>query len=182
MDQLIQCGETTIHPPHDDCPGLDGTEVPDPALTVTCPDCMAPPQTPCRTSNPALTGSTHAERRRTADLRGLEQGTCDLCGAFMVRGSVEGAPVDAWHPDPADHGCPVLPDPSTAWNDYALAVNLGRSPGHPGLEHFVSTAPARLLFCRECSEGKHINCDGTAWDNEADAPAPCTCPAQEHHR
>lgn len=39
-----------------------------------------------------------------------------------------------------------------------------------------------ILFCRECSEAKHLNCDGTAWDNEADTPAPCTCPAPVHRR
>lgn len=39
---------------------------------------------------------------------------------------------------------------------------------------------ADLLFCRECSEGKHGNCDGTAWSNELDAPAPCTCPDPSH--
>jgi hypothetical protein len=37
-----------------------------------------------------------------------------------------------------------------------------------------------LLFCRECCEGKHRNCDGSAWDNDADAPAPCTCPDRRH--
>lgn len=37
-----------------------------------------------------------------------------------------------------------------------------------------------ILFCRECAEGKHPNCDGTAWDNEADAPAECTCPDRGH--
>jgi hypothetical protein len=37
-----------------------------------------------------------------------------------------------------------------------------------------------LLFCHECSEAKHRNCDGTAWDNEADAQAPCTCPDPSH--
>jgi hypothetical protein len=39
-----------------------------------------------------------------------------------------------------------------------------------------------LLFCRECSEGKHPNCDGSAWDNDADAEAPCTCPDPHHSR
>lgn len=37
-----------------------------------------------------------------------------------------------------------------------------------------------ILFCRECMEAKHRNCDGTAWDNDADAPAPCTCPDRTH--
>lgn len=37
-----------------------------------------------------------------------------------------------------------------------------------------------LLFCHECSEGKHVNCDGAAWSNELDGPAPCTCPDPIH--
>ena len=37
-----------------------------------------------------------------------------------------------------------------------------------------------VLFCRECSEGKHVNCDGTAWSNELDAPTRCTCPDGSH--
>lgn len=37
-----------------------------------------------------------------------------------------------------------------------------------------------LHFCPECSQGKHGNCDGTAWDNEADAPTACTCPDPSH--
>lgn len=145
MAELHQCGDTTVHDPHDDCPGLDGTEAPDPALAVACPDCMARPGQPCRTSVAALAGAVHGERRRTADLRSLERGVCDLCGRFMVRGSVEGAPVDAWHPHPADHGCPVLPDPTTAWNDYAAAINSGLSPGHPGIDHFVQPPPSPEL-------------------------------------
>lgn len=35
--------------------------------------------------------------------------------------------------------------------------------------------------CPECRAGKHGNCDGTAWDNAADAPASCGC-AEAGHR
>lgn len=27
----------------------------------------------------------------------------------------------------------------------------------------------------ECRDGKHGNCDGSGWDDEADAPGECTC-------
>jgi hypothetical protein len=30
-------------------------------------------------------------------------------------------------------------------------------------------------ICPECAAGKHINCTGEAWDNEADAPTECEC-------
>lgn len=29
--------------------------------------------------------------------------------------------------------------------------------------------------CPECRDGKHGNCDGTAWDDHEDAPASCSC-------
>lgn len=31
------------------------------------------------------------------------------------------------------------------------------------------------LICPECRDGKHINCDGTAWCDVIDFPAPCEC-------
>jgi hypothetical protein len=34
--------------------------------------------------------------------------------------------------------------------------------------------------CPECQQGKHQNCDGTAWDNQADAPGTCHCPDPSH--
>lgn len=105
------------------------------ATAVKCPDCEAPAGQPCRTSY----DQPHADRQRLADLRALEQGVCALCGRWMVRGSVEGSPIDAWHPDPADAAaCPPLPDPAVDWNAYATATNLGLTAGHPGVEQFVS--------------------------------------------
>lgn len=116
-------------------------------LSVDCPDCTVPPGTRCAFSNPLLAGTDdapryHAERHRVADLRAVEHGTCALCGQAMVRGSVEGRPVDAWHPDP-DHAraCPVIPEPGTDPAGWSLAINLGLTPGHPGAEHFVPAEP-----------------------------------------
>jgi hypothetical protein len=100
--------------------------------TVTCPECLAPAGHPCQTFG----DDAHADRRRLADLRSLEHGTCALC--TQVRGSVDGAPVTAWHFMP-EHvaACPPMPDPGTDWNAYALAVQDGLVPGRPGLEHFI---------------------------------------------
>lgn len=196
-------------------------------LTVACPDCAVPADTGCRFSDADWQRSDglavfHAERRRIADLRALEHGTCALCGQPMVRGSVEGAPVDAWHHQEADAAaCPAFPSPQEDWNGYATLVNLGLSPGHPGVEHFVPTpeTPDALLgvvtppetdsagvpladqppgtwdradyeggdpdtgpipVCPECRNGKHPNCDGTAWDVDADAPTSCRCSHGSH--
>lgn len=29
--------------------------------------------------------------------------------------------------------------------------------------------------CPECRDGKHANCDGTAWDDHTDQPTHCAC-------
>lgn len=34
--------------------------------------------------------------------------------------------------------------------------------------------------CPECVQGKHGNCDGTAWDRATDQPAPCPCAGRAH--
>jgi hypothetical protein len=164
-----------------------------------CPDCMAPPTVPCG-------DQPHADRIRQADLRALEHGTCALCGQPMVRGSVEGSPIDAWHPDETTAAaCPPIPDPGTDWEGYALATNLGLTPGHPGAEHFVPagdldaridalhgsgaaaaidaafadgsifSASSRPALCPECVNGKHVNCVGQALDPVTDDLVPCTC-------
>lgn len=35
-------------------------------------------------------------------------------------------------------------------------------------------------ICPECRAGKCINCDGEAWDDEADAPTVCACAEAGH--
>lgn len=30
-------------------------------------------------------------------------------------------------------------------------------------------------ICPECTQGKHHNCDGTAWDHDRDELAACRC-------
>ena len=113
-------------------------------LSVACPDCYAPAGTDCRLSISYLEGH-HAARQRSADLNALERGTCALCGKPMVRGSVEGSPVDAWHYQPEDAAaCPPIPNPSTHRDAWAAAVNAGLEPGHPGVEHFI---PAGRYRC-----------------------------------
>lgn len=34
--------------------------------------------------------------------------------------------------------------------------------------------------CRECRDGKHVNCDGRTWDYIKDEHAPCPCAARGH--
>lgn len=108
------------------------------ALTVQCPECLAPRDTGCSIG---YSDQTHQERQRLADLQSLEKGTCALCGRPMVRGAVLGGPVEAWHYDPLDQGCPPFPDPLTDWTGYAALLNQGLTPGHPGIEHFTPADP-----------------------------------------
>lgn len=39
------------------------------------------------------------------------------------------------------------------------------------------TEITRLWVCPECEQGKHANCDGWAWDFDADEKTQCQCPA-----
>ena len=39
---------------------------------------------------------------------------------------------------------------------------------------------AAVATCPECTQGKHVNCDGAAWDDETDTPCPCECWANDH--
>lgn len=34
--------------------------------------------------------------------------------------------------------------------------------------------------CPECTQGKHANCDGTAWDDVNDVPVRCACEISNH--
>lgn len=33
-----------------------------------------------------------------------------------------------------------------------------------------------MSTCPECAQGKHVNCDGRAWDNDTDTITACLCP------
>lgn len=35
-------------------------------------------------------------------------------------------------------------------------------------------------ICPECAAGKHPNCDGTAWDFDADELTTCACAGRNH--
>jgi hypothetical protein len=52
-------------------------------------------------------------------------------------------------------------------------------PEHVGTrtvgESTTSTEP-QLWVCPECEQGKHGNCDGWAWDFDADEKTQCQCP------
>jgi hypothetical protein len=39
---------------------------------------------------------------------------------------------------------------------------------------------AAKIECPECKAGKHGNCHGDAWDNDADEPVVCFCYAWGH--
>ena len=39
----------------------------------------------------------------------------------------------------------------------------------------MTTPPDSIAICPECHAGKHRNCDGTAWDVDADEPTTCGC-------
>jgi phage recombination protein Bet len=63
---------------------------------------------------------------------------------------------------------------------------LSKSEASHVIEQFTALveaqAPATVVeaVCPECQQGKCGNCEGQAWDNDADAPTDCRCPNEAH--
>ena len=80
---------------------------PEQIKALPCPACLAPAGVSCGEQ-------PHTDRIIAAQAQALTRGRCALCGQPMVHGSLDGAPTDAWHPDPTDAAaCPRIPDPAT---------------------------------------------------------------------
>ena len=50
------------------------------------------------------------------------------------------------------------------------------TPRRPNEPVVASTGEAPKWVCPECEQGKHGNCDGWAWDFDADDKTQCQCP------
>lgn len=61
-------------------------------------------------------------------------------------------------------------------------VDKARAAAAPDASATNRAELARLDWtaCPECDQGKHGNCDGTAWDVEADALTTCPCAEAGH--
>ena len=83
----------------------------------------------------------------------------------------------------ADKCCPVVVDGQVIRVRGARAMNE-QEVGYlteivRAVKHLSSIRP-----CPDCEQGKHANCTGEAWDNDADAPTTCPCSlnrAGPHH-
>ena len=49
------------------------------------------------------------------------------------------------------------------------------------LEELRQAQRGTASICPECRNGKHFNCDSTAWDDATDAPTACACWARDHN-
>lgn len=78
--------------------------------------------------------------------------------------------------DPADLLVPLAPGEAEA----RVSVSITGDGRVMGLSEMGVTQMGTLYVCPECRAGKHQNCDGAAWDNDKDAPAPCACAALDH--
>lgn len=177
---VTQCGDTDLHPAHDECAGLDGTEVAqahDP-LTVACPDCLARPGSPCLLRGALgdrdeadTTPTVHPGRYDQARAAAVRFGTCALCGNQLLQLT---DPDDTWHPHSVipPGGCPPEPSASDDWPAYAAWANAGNRTGRPGAEHFIPGPPP----CPECLADKCRNCTGQTLDPVTDDLVPCPCP------
>lgn len=118
----------------------------DPAVTVPCPDCLAPAGHPCDIANPQTPGS-HAGRKDRLRHRAIAatetQGTCALCGRLLlqVTDPETGAWVDTWHPAPVTaHGPPCPVEPSTYPYDargWAAFIAADLQTNRPGQDAFM---------------------------------------------
>lgn len=62
--------------------------------------------------------------------------------------------------------------------EWGRAPKFGELRDYPGMSGLSvrfddGSRPRRL--CPECRDGKHRNCDGTAWDGETDSLSTCEC-------
>jgi len=70
-----------------------------------------------------------------------------------------------------------------------VRVRGGRAMNPEEVDTFAEVVRAAkhlmtVRSCPDCEQGKHANCTGEAWDNDADAPTVCPCSlnrAGPHH-
>ena len=92
----------------------------------------------------------------------------------------------------ADHLLPVpgpSSPPSVELSPEAIEQMQRYKHGQSDTLHGVLQPPARQEYegvfpppeaCPECVQGKHANCDGTAWDIGNDMSIECACAARRH--
>jgi len=67
--------------------------------------------------------------------------------------------------------------------DQRMHLPRQRRPRHPTTHRTLKQKMVTMYLepaCPECEQGKHINCDGTAWDYEYDVPVRCACEITAH--
>jgi hypothetical protein len=165
---------------------------------VGCPPsggCGVSPGVRCRIGNPRITNedgdAVHAARRDAARIRTATHGTCLLCGRLMLQ-MVD--PEETRHAEADDTGpippCPPLPtdlptgqvvEYMPAGVDMFVAADVQPDPpeDQPNPPPPTTYDPLPPI-CPECLAGKCGNCDGQAWDDATDEPAPCACTEEVH--
>lgn len=165
---------------------------------VACPPsggCGVAAGVRCTIANPKVANedgdAVHAARRDAARLRTAVHGTCRLCGRLMLQ-MVD--PEETRHADTDDQGpiplCPPVPTgvpgqvvewlPSGA-DEFTRAETQPAPPAdqpNPPPPTVYDTLPPPT--CPECLAGKHVNCDGLAWDPVADDTTTCGCTEETH--
>lgn len=166
---------------------------------VGCPPaggCGVGPGVRCRIGNPRISNddgnAVHAARRDAARLRTAVHGTCTRCGRLMLQ-MVD--PDETRHAEADDQGpippCPPLPldDGPSRWVERVPsgATEFIRADVQPDPPADQPNPPPPVAYdplppiCPECLAGKCGNCNGQAWDHDADEPADCECGEEVHH-
>lgn len=109
-----------------------------------------------------------------------------LCDGCNVR--------EPWEHRCLKNGCPCPECGEPEWVDGRLVYPawphicihlVGTTPGlwcGACIEQRPRPAAPGIASCPECKQGKCSNCDGTTWDELADAPASCPCTDKIHQR
>ena len=107
-----------------------------------------------------------------SDYEAMARKTCLLRLAAWLPKSTEMA-----YAIEVDNGVRTNVDPSASLTEVTHHYEQADQPGGEG-----GAVPGEVVFavCPECQQGKHGNCEGQAWDNAADEPAPCACPDESH--
>jgi recombination protein RecT len=110
-----------------------------------------------------------------SDYEAMARKTCLLRLAAWLPKSTEMA-----YAIEVDNGVRTNVDPSASLTEVTHRYEQVTDPDEAGAGGTVPGEVVDRSLCPECTQGKHPNCSGQAWDSEADAPGPCTCTDESH--
>jgi hypothetical protein len=124
------------------------------------------------------------DQTRTMTRLGLDDDALTLNFAQITGALREGG--EDWD---VSHGVTPQEGPMVRYANDFLALRRGeitaadlliRSGFDPGVAEAIAAVTTAKPVCPECQQGKHGNCDGTAWDEGRDEISLCRCEDPMH--